>query len=418
MNSRSLSLVLSLVTVACSSKDDPAVSVDAAPDATHHHEAAPPDASTVCEGAGPTGDELVFVGHGESTDVRAIDPRACAVVATIPIGATVSDATASADGKWVFFSTSTNEVVVIDVAARAVKTRVAVGTKPVHVFGSPDHTSLWVANDGSANVSVIDLATLSVARTVATGVGHHKMAMVEGSPYRAYVSNITDATITPVANGAAAISATIKTNPGPHGMDWSSVGKKVLNCSAAVSGDAGAPSPAAIDVIPSEGAGVDTVTKRIELSARCNYLTVAPDGRYAWASVPTANALVVVDATTDTIVATIPVGAMPDKIRFFAGDLVGTGNVGSAEFSIVDMKTHSEVAKVPIGVALGEGETSGHRAIAPSRDGGFAYAVDAHDGTLSIVDVGNKKLRGKIAVGAHPMAIAVAGPSGGVVYPR
>jgi YVTN family beta-propeller protein len=110
-----------------------------------------------------------------------------------------------------------NEVSVIDYDKRIFVGKIPVGSRPVHIYLAPgkpkvetkglnikhddagnDSDELWVGNDGGDSVTIIDGATLAVKATVKVGKGHHKMAFTDK---KAYVSNITDGTITVIERG-------------------------------------------------------------------------------------------------------------------------------------------------------------------------------------------------------------------------
>lgn len=109
-----------------------------------------------------------------------------------------------------------NEVAVVDAAAGSLVGKVPTGARPVHIYMAPSLAAadggnteppayrlshaghelsheLWVGCDTGNVVTVFDGATLAVKATVALGQGHHKMAFTNG---KAYLSNITDGTIT------------------------------------------------------------------------------------------------------------------------------------------------------------------------------------------------------------------------------
>ena len=63
-----------------------------------------------------------------------------------------------------------NFVSVID-TTNGLITTIPGGVDPTGIAISPDETQLYVANQGSSTVSVIDTATNTVTRTIAAGAG-------------------------------------------------------------------------------------------------------------------------------------------------------------------------------------------------------------------------------------------------------
>ena len=87
--------------------------------------------------------------------------------------------------------------------------RIPVGKRPVHIYkigeklqiqhAGHEVTELWVSNDSGDSVSVIDSETMKVKATIPVGKGHHKMAFWSD---RAYVSNITDGSVSVVSRAS------------------------------------------------------------------------------------------------------------------------------------------------------------------------------------------------------------------------
>lgn len=364
------------------------------------------------DGEGPD-DEFVYVGNTNSRDITVVDPRTCESVDTIAVDIATTEGNASPDGRWIFMTSSTDDVVVvIDTETNEVARIIdEVETRPVHTFFSPDHQKLWVGNDHSASVSVIDVDTLEVEHTIPVGEGHRKMAITDGDPYKVYVSNIVDSTISVIDSGTMSVEATIDVDLGPHGMDYASASKNIYNC--------GGGDPAGIEVIATDGQEANTIVDFIELPQRCGYLHIAPGGQQGWATMKGGDSVAVFDATTDELTTIIDVNEAPDKLGFFVDDLVLVSHVGSRDVAFIDMTSLEVVDNVTAGEVYIDPDTGrGHRFIMSSLDGGFAYVPNSGDDTLTIIDVKERAVRGHVSVGDNPMPMAVGGPTGGVYYPR
>src|SRR5690606_30683434 len=204
------------------------------------------------------------------------------------------------------------------------------------------------------------------------------------------------------------VATTITVSGGPHGIDFSSASGRVYNC-----GSAG------IEVIATEGGGADTLVDTIETpGGRCNYLHFDESGRYGWATSSAADAVYVVDAEDDTIVATIATGDGPDKVAFFEGDRAVVTSVFDTQVTVIDTVAGGALGAIPVGRAVPDGADSGHRSISRSLDGRHAYVPNAEDGTITIIDVQARQVRGTVEVGGHPSGIGVVKDGEGLVYPR
>ena len=103
------------------------------------------------------------------------------------------------DNKRVFVSMPTaGEVAVIDSEQFKLIDSVAAGSNPVRVALQPDERLLWVGNNApsaeQSGVTVIDTATLKTLKHLATGSGHHEIAFSKDSRF-AFVTNRDDGTV-------------------------------------------------------------------------------------------------------------------------------------------------------------------------------------------------------------------------------
>ncbi len=359
-------------------------------------------------------DEFLYVANAGSNSVSVIDPRLCKAVKTIAVGTGPGELNPTLDGRYVFCMNSDgNNVSVIDTQTNEVVRTITTGASPLHSFWSPDHAKLWIRNDDGASVTVIDRATFG-AQTILTGAGHGKMAITDGSPYFVYVSNINDNSVTVINGFTQTVVTTIPVGDGPHGMDYSHVTKHVYNCSG------GGTVPAGIDVIATVGDSANTVVRRILTpSGRTNYLHVTEDGLFAWATSPETDQVVVVNLQTEEVL-TATTGDYPDKIAFVEGDIAVVSSVLSTDVALINMNTLQRIALVDV---AGHGFYHqqfmfGHRWLKESLDGRHVYVPNSQEGTVSIIDITTRARRSTITIGMAPNGIAVAGPTGGLPYPR
>ncbi|MFD0009134.1 YncE family protein [Streptomyces sp. NPDC127178] len=114
---------------------------------------------------------------------------------------------------------------------------------------------------------------------------------------------------------------------------------------------------------------------------------------------PSSDDVSVIDPSTNTVTATIPVGT---GARGVAADPVDGGNAfvaseGSNTVSVIDPATN--VATVPVGKAPGE--------VAFSPDGTRVYVTNQQDGTATVMDPSTNTRIGTLDVGSHPWGIAI-----------
>lgn len=340
---------------------------------------------------------------GEDGRLHVFDLETFERVASVDACAGASEVHATADGRTVWtICSGAASVAFVDTETLEV-TPVAVGAAPVHSFLEPGHARLWVGNDGSGDVSVIELDTLTETR-VLTGNGHHKIAFApdaSGGPGFAYVSNISDATIS-VIDATPALISNVMVGPAPHGIDCSAEMDLVYNCS----GD----DENSIEVI--DPAQHHEVVSRIPLPSRCGYIHVEPDGLTAFATLGDMDLLARIDLETEEVT-TFPAGAGPDKFEIL-GERAFVANVGAATVTVIDLDT-SETRDIAVGMIHPDGD-HGHRGI--RRYGDLVFVPNGHDNSVSVIDVESETVIATLEGIPHPSGIAIAGPDGGTAYPR
>jgi YVTN family beta-propeller protein len=137
---------------------------DAAIDTVVVHVLAPPTATPPAKSSllalNPAGTELWVVNpDANSVSVLAVSSNSVTKLAEISVGRHPRTLAFSADGGRVYVACQeTNELWVVDTAARNVVRRVAVGHKPYGVAVSPDDGRILVSNEGDGTVTVISSA--------------------------------------------------------------------------------------------------------------------------------------------------------------------------------------------------------------------------------------------------------------------
>ncbi len=148
-------------------------------------------------GAAPV---AALVGNAASNTITLFELPGATPTTLSDVGLAPSDIAVDPQLGRAFVSMSgSNELTAVDYVGKKVIGKVPVGKRPVHVYLAPQSHEVWVGNDDGESVTVVDGETLRVKATVATGKGHHKMAFW-GT--KAYVSNITDNTVSVVDRAA------------------------------------------------------------------------------------------------------------------------------------------------------------------------------------------------------------------------
>jgi YVTN family beta-propeller protein len=137
-------------------------------------------------GAGPEGLDLspdgraLWSAHSRDGGISIVDTASGKVTHTFDAKTQRSNRLKfTPDGKHVLLSDLTGgELVVLDAAKRAEVKRLKLGRTPTGILVPPGGREAFVAVSGDNQIAVIDLAKLSVARTIATGNNPDGMAWV------------------------------------------------------------------------------------------------------------------------------------------------------------------------------------------------------------------------------------------------
>lgn len=137
------------------------------------------------------------------------------------------------------------------------------------------------------------------------------------------------------------------------------------------------------------------------------FLAITPDGARAYVANLRSNTVSVIATDTNTVVATVPVGANPVGVAATPdGTRVYVTNQSSRSVSVIATATNSVQASVPLGV------TPGLIAITP--DGALAY-VTGFTGGVSVISTSTNTVVASIPVGVFVVGLAVT-PDGSRLY--
>lgn len=170
----------------------------------------------------PDGREA-YVANLKGGSVSVLDTVTMTEVARLSVGRAPAQTGFAPDGRTAFVSLSGEDrVALIDRVSRKVVSKVAVGSGPIQVHASLDGRWLLVANQGTrqrpgTTVSVIDLGSGQVVRTLTTGRGAHGVAVgADGS--RAFVTNIYQNTVSVIDLAAMKVVASVAVGKEPNGI--------------------------------------------------------------------------------------------------------------------------------------------------------------------------------------------------------
>ncbi|MCA9493998.1 MAG: hypothetical protein KC621_28920 [Myxococcales bacterium] len=345
-------------------------------------------------------DEYAYVLDAENGVMIPANPRSCTAADPIPVGTAPTEPVVTASGHWIYVGDHVDTVVsVIRQSEDRVDAHVDVGFPPDLMMLDAAHKLLWVANRETGRAVRVETEHHTIVDEVRLPAGLDDLAVTDGGAE--YLLTLhADGAIQMIDAVTLAEAGSVGLGGEPLAIHYAVGVAKSYVC---VGGD-----EPYIAVIPATGSLVNVVSRRIPLETPCSAIRMNSVQGLGVAALPDRDEALVLDPTTDTIVATIPVGSRPDSVAI-AGRHAVVGNGGSGDVSVLQLDELAEIARPVIGGAGGTAE----RRMQDGLDLNFVYALDPADGTVTVVDVRDGSTRDPIAVGAGTGPMVVAGPRGG-----
>jgi YVTN family beta-propeller protein len=315
--------------------------------------------------AGPTSvDQVPLAG-------RVVSIAAPAVVATVRVGAEPEGVAVSQDGRTVYVANQSSHVLsVVDAVSRRV-TSVSLRNTPRFVTTSRDGRLVFVSmyeNDKSGSgVAVVDTASRKVTRYVATGVQPYTLAV--GPDDRLWVPIHSEHRVEIYSADDQRPAEQINLVPNPHAVAFSAKYMRAFTPNHESN---------AVSVIDMR---TDKVLRTVAVSKAPHSIAVSPDGTTVLVAGYEANTADMIDANTLRRTGPFRVGVKPQSVAFATdGGHAYVVNEGGNSVSVLDGHTGKVTATVRVGRSP--------RAVAVSPDGRLAYVSNGDDNTLSVLRVG------------------------------
>jgi uncharacterized protein (TIGR03437 family) len=294
---------------------------------------------------------VAYVVDNARGQVEVIDLGSRSVLPTILTGGESSEILILPNNRFAFVSAQADNIVsMLDLQAPINQQRIATifaGQAPGALAASPDGSLLYVANEGSNDVSVIDIAQRK-------------------------------AVFPPISVGAT-----------PVDLEISSDGRFVY----AVNQDE---VPGTISVIDT---ALRKVTKTLTVGASPQQLAIAPNGTTAYVPNRGSGTLSIVDLSQNAVTGSINVGAGPSSVAFSPdGRRVYSVNQNAGSISVINpQQQNSVIAQIAVG--------SQPAAMAITSDSAFAYVANQGSNTVSVLDLKSNAQEGTVQVGRGPFDV-------------
>ncbi|SDF81005.1 Hsp70 family protein [Pseudonocardia oroxyli] len=278
---------------------------------------------------------------------------------------------------------------------------VPIGKNPGRVAVTHDGGHAYTTNNGSNDVSVVDLGSNSVTATIPVGAGPVLVAVAPDDRH-AYVTSITTGQLAVIDIASNTVAATVPVGKSPVGIAVSADGRTVYVANRDSN---------SLSVVD---AATNTVTGTIRVPGGPFAVAVSGDGAHAYVTGAGNGSLAVVDLQRKAVVGTVEVGPNPGCVKIGAdGTRAYVTSYDSASLKVVDVH---DAANPTVAQSVTVGARPSYVALSP--DGARAYVVNQGDGTVSVVDTGTNAVSRTFSVDApapNGMAVDPDGARGYVV---
>lgn len=339
--------------------------------------------------------ENVIYGFGTGK-IIIVDPASGTIVNEITDGledADWGDPVASPDGKYVFVNERTNaQVLVIDTAAQEIMQAIEVGGRPVHIYNPNHGDEIWTHSDEEGAFYVINIDSLEVTNVVVAALedtGHGKLVYGEGMGDKAYATNTNDEAVFAIDMSTYEVTAVVTVcdiedgEGGTHAKAYSNVsGHVYIECTRRA-----------------ETAIIDPETDEVitYLEGKGQLFPFNNDEHIA--VMDKGNSQVhVIEAASDTIIASIDVEGGADKIDFYEQDGVWygfTANTLVPDSAVINFSEMTLVKRIAAGdISRPEGARFLHRG--GTSGNGYVALPASGDGLVAIIDAAEQTLHAAV----------------------
>jgi YVTN family beta-propeller protein len=293
------------------------------------------------------------------------------VVGTIRVGAEPEGVAVSPDGRTVYVANQASHVLsVVDAGSRRV-TSVTLRATPRFLTTSRDGRLVFVSmyNDdkSGSGVAVVDTASRRVVRYLTTGVQPYTLAV--GPDDRIWVPIHSQHRVEIYTAFDQRPAGRVQVPPNPHAVAFSA------NLMRAFTPNHESNEVAIIDM------RTDKLLKAVPVSRSPHSIAVSPDGKTVLVAGYDADTADLINAATLKRTGPFPVGSKPQSVAFATDGGHGyVVNEGDNTVSVLNGHTGAVTATVRVGHSP--------RTIAVSPDGVLAYVSNGTDDTISILRVG------------------------------
>ena len=289
---------------------------------------------------------------------------------------------------------SSGTVSIIDARAMRVVGTVEVGTPGTHDLAlTRDGKTLFASGLATGILSVIDTVEAKVVASVYTGHRCHSLALTNDER-QIWVVNIGDNNISIVDTQSLRVLGTIPVGRTPGHIRFSKDGQYAYVTLQAED---------SVEVIE---VGTHRSLAKVPAGKTPHFLLPSPDGRYLWGGGTGGDDIYVIEVATNRRVGTLRVGAKPQHLAFAFRGMLGPLAYVATETpnEVVVVNADPDNLKIVERIAVGAAPNG----VAADRIGTRLYVANQLDNTVSVIDTGTSRVIGTIPVGIKPVGVVAS----------
>jgi YVTN family beta-propeller protein len=269
-------------------------------------------------------------------------------------------------------------------------TSVKVGTRPVAIATNLVTGRVYVTNNGSGTVSVLDGQKDSVIATINVGALPYVLAVSEATN-RIYVSNTFSDLLT-IIDGTTNATTTIKTGSADAIIVDAKAGKVYL---------LGYENPSLTVLDEKSGE-----RSKIQIGMHMWGIALNEETHILYVTLSGSASVIALDENSLSLT-TIPTGAIPCAVAVNSStNMAYVVNYQDNSVTVIDGAKGKAVSTVPVG--------DHPQAIAVDSKANLIYVANTHGNSVTVIDGGNNKVLATLAAGKNPFAMTLSSNTGRV----
>jgi DNA-binding beta-propeller fold protein YncE len=301
-------------------------------------------AALVADTAKPSG-ELVIVANKQAASASIIEASTGTTLATLPVGNGPHEVAVSRDGRWAVVTnygaqTPGNSLTVLDLSTLTVARTIDLGEyrRPHGAAFIGSTMKVAVTSEVTRMVVIVDAAAGTVTNAIPTNAPGSHMVGVTADGSRAWTANIGDGSVSEIDLRAESFLRQLPVSTRTEGIGVAPDGRTVW---------VGSNDQHTVSVVDPAQAKVAAVLPSPGFPYR---VSMSPDGRYAVVPQPEGDAVRIFDVATRKELGVVTVSGQPVGTVVSGDSKVAYVSLqGTNEVAVVDLEKRVEVKRFPSG---------------------------------------------------------------------